>query len=317
MTAGRSKASHGAGLAFSAAHHESSLKMAILVTGSTGTIGTQVVAHLAAKGAGVHALARAPEKAQFPPGITPVKGDLMDVDAMRSALTAANTLFLLNAVTPDEVTQALITLNLAREACIERIVYFSVLDSDKYTNVPHFTGKYAVERMIAQFELPATILRPAYFMQNDAMLKDAIRGRGIYPMPVGSAGISMIDTRDIAEAAALRLLLREQASRPLPPETINLVGPAVLTGEAIAGIWTNVLNEPVHYAGDDLAAFERQFRAFAPGWMAYDMRLMLARFQQDGLAGDAGDIAQLSALLGRPLRSYQDFAAETAKQWQA
>jgi len=36
-------------------------------------------------------------------------------------------LFLLNAVTPDEVTQALITLSLAQEAGIKRIVYFSVV----------------------------------------------------------------------------------------------------------------------------------------------------------------------------------------------
>jgi uncharacterized protein YbjT (DUF2867 family) len=152
--------------------------MAILVTGSTGTIGTLVVDYLAKKGAETYALARAPEKARFPDGVTPVKGDFMDVDAMRAALAKATTLFLLNAVTPDEVTQALITLNLAREAGIERFVYLSVFNSDNYTEVPHFTGKYTVERMIEQFELPATILHPNYFMQNDASLKDAILGHG-------------------------------------------------------------------------------------------------------------------------------------------
>src|SRR2546421_9163064 len=141
--------------------------MTILVTGSTGTIGSEVVAQLASKGVEVHALARSPEKAKFPDGATPVKGDLTDVDAMRAALAKASTLFLLNAVTPDEVTQALITLNLAREAGIERIVYFSVIHSDLFTEVPHFTGKYTVERLIEQFDLPVTILRPAYFVQHD------------------------------------------------------------------------------------------------------------------------------------------------------
>src|SRR5262245_5798875 len=105
---------------------------------------------------------------------------------MRATLAGKTTLFLLNAVTPDEVTQALIALNLAREAGIERIVYLSVFHSEKYTNVPHFNGKYAVERMIAQFEMHATILHPAYFMQNDAKLKDAILQRSIYPMPIGN-----------------------------------------------------------------------------------------------------------------------------------
>jgi uncharacterized protein YbjT (DUF2867 family) len=150
--------------------------MTILVIGSTGTIGSEVVAQLASKGVEVHALARAPEKAKFPDGVTPVKGDLTDMDAMRAALKKASTLFLLNAVTPDEVTQALITLNLAREAGIARIVYFSVIHSDLFTEVPHFTGKYTVERMIEQFDLPTTILRPTYFFQNDVTLKDACSG---------------------------------------------------------------------------------------------------------------------------------------------
>ncbi len=210
--------------------------MTILVTGSTGTIGTPVVAYLAEKGVDVHSLTRAPDKARFPEDVKPVKGDLMDVDAMRATLAKASTLFLLTAVVPDEVTQALITLNLAREAGIQRIEYFSVFDSDKFTNVPHFIGKYAVERMIEQFDLPATILHPNYFIQNDARVKDAVLGLGVYPVPIGGVGLSMVDTRDIAEVAALCLLRREHAAGPLPREAIELVGPDVLTGEAVAGI---------------------------------------------------------------------------------
>ncbi|MGH7248191.1 MAG: NmrA family NAD(P)-binding protein, partial [Pseudomonadota bacterium] len=271
----------------------------------------------AGKGVEIHALARAPEKAKFPDGVIPVKGDLTDVDAMRAALKKASTLFLLNAVTPGEVTQALITLNLAREAEIARIVYFSVMRSDLFTDVPHFTGKYTVERMIETFDLPATILRPAYFMQNDVALKDALLGHSVYPMPVGGVGVSMVDTRDIAEIAALHLLRREQASGALPRETLNLVGPNVLTGAAIAGIWSSVLNRPIRYGGDDVAAFEQRLRAFAPSWMAYDMRLMMSRFQRDGMAANSDDAGRLTALLGRPLRSYRDFAFEAAQQWYA
>ena len=153
-------------------------------------------------------------------------------------------------------------------------------------------------------------------MQNDANFKDAILGHGVYPMPIGGVGVSMVDARDIAEAAALCLLQREQAVSPLPREAIELVGPEALTGEAAPAIWSKVLNKPVRYGGDDLAVFEQRFRTFAPGWMAYDFRLMLGRFQRDGMAAAQGDIDRLATLLGHPLRSYRDFAAETAKQWQ-
>jgi uncharacterized protein YbjT (DUF2867 family) len=291
--------------------------MAILVTGSTGVIGSQIVALLAAKGAEVHALARSPEKAQFPRGVTPVKADLMDVKAVEAAMAKASTLFLLNAVTPDELTQALLTLSAAREAGIQRIVYFSVFHSDVFTDVPHFTGKYAVERMIEDCDLPATILRPNYFMQNDLAMKDALLGHGVYPQPLGSKGVSMIDARDIAEIAALCLLSRENAREPLPRETIEIAGPDALTGEAIAQIWSETLGRPIRYGGDDLNAFETQLRSFVPAWSARDMRLMFAGFHRHGMAAKPETVVHLTQRLGHAPRSYRDFAVETAKHWQA
>src|SRR3954462_2497551 len=144
--------------------------MTILVTGATGTVGRQVVQQLVNRGADVRALVRDPAKANLPAGVNVVQGDLLDVDSLRAAFEGVSTLFLLNAVVPDEFTQALISLNLAREAGIDRIVYLSVIHSDLYVNVPHFAGKLAVERMIEQMGLNATILRPAYFMNNEVTI---------------------------------------------------------------------------------------------------------------------------------------------------
>ena len=220
--------------------------------------------------------------------------------------------FLLNAVVPDEFTQALIALNLAREAGIERIVYLSVIHSDLYVNVPHFAGKFGVERMIEKMGFNATILRPAYFMNNDQAIKDVVLDYGVYPMPIGSKGLSMIDARDIGEIAALELVRREHAKSPLPLERINLVGPDRLTGARVADIWSEVLGRQIAYAGDNTAGFEENLRKLMPSWMSYDMRLMSERFLTEGMIPDPGDVERLTALLGRPLRSYRDFASEVA-----
>jgi uncharacterized protein YbjT (DUF2867 family) len=284
--------------------------MTILVTGATGTVGRSVVEQLVKRGADVRALVRDPAKASFPAGVTAVKGDLLDVESMRSALSGVSTLFLLNAVVPDEFTQALIALNLAREAGIERIVYLSVIHSDVYVNVPHFAGKYGVERMIEQMGLNATILRPAYFMNNEITIRDVVTGYGIYPMPIGSKGLAMIDARDIGEVAAIELIRRERSAEPLPRERINLVGPDTLTGAKAAAIWSEVLGRTIAYPGDDTAGFENNLRQFMPGWMAFDMRLMSERFLTDGMLPETGDVERLTSLLGRPLRSYRDFVAE-------
>jgi uncharacterized protein YbjT (DUF2867 family) len=287
--------------------------MTILVTGATGNVGRNVVEQLVMRGANVRALVRDPSKANFPASVDVLQGDLLDVDALRRAFSGVSTLFLLNAVVADEYTQALVALAVAREAGVERIVYLSVIHSDIYVNVPHFAGKFGVERMIEQMGLNATILRPAYFMNNDITIKDVVTGYGIYPMPIGSKGIAMIDARDIGEIAAIELIRREQAAEPLPINRINLVGPDTLTGTDVAAIWTDVLGRPIAYPGNDTAKFEQNLRQFMPSWMALDMRLMAERFLTDGMVPDAGDAERLTALLGRPLRSYRDYAAEIAR----
>lgn len=286
--------------------------MTILVTGATGNIGAQVVQHLVERGVDVRALVRDPTKASFAAGVEIVKGDFLDVDSLRTAFDDVSTLFLLNAVVPDEFTQALIALNVARAAGIERIVYLSVIHPDIYVNVPHFAGKFGVERMIEQMGMSATILRPAYFIQNDLMIKDAITGYGVYPMPVGEKGLAMVDVRDIAEIAALELMRREQSATPLPLDRINLVGPDTLTGADIAAIWSEALARPIHYAGEDTSVFEQNLRQFMPPWMAYDMRMMGERFLTDGMLPEGGDVERLTTLLGRPLRSYRNFVLEAA-----
>jgi len=286
--------------------------MTILVTGATGTIGRNVVEQLVKRGADVRALVRDLSKANFPDNVSVAQGDLLDVDSLRSALSGVSTLFLLNAVVPDEFTQALIALNLAREAGVNRIVYLSVIHSDLYVNVPHFAGKFGVERMIEQMGFNATILRPAYFISNDLTIKDVVTGYGVYPMPIGSKGLAMVDPRDVGEIAAIELIRRDQAKGQLSLERINVVGPDMLTGNDIAGIWSEVLGRPVAYGGDDTAAFEQNLRQFMPKWMAYDMRLMGERFLSEGMIPEAGDVQRLTGMLGRPLHSYRDFATEIA-----
>ena len=284
--------------------------MTILVTGATGNVGRQVVQQLINRGADVRALVRNPETANLPASVQIAHGDLLDLDSLRSALDGVSTLFLLNAVVPDEFTQALIALNLAREAGIERIVYLSVIHSDLYSNVPHFAGKYGVERMIEQMGLNATILRPAYFMDNEVTIKDVVVGYGVYPMPLGGKGLAMIDARDIGEIAAIELLRRERAAEPLPLEKINLVGPDTLTGTDAARIWSDVLGREVAYGGDDTKRFEENLRQVMPSWMAYDMRLMSEQFLSKGMIPEPGDVERLTMLLQRPLRTYREFVSE-------
>ena len=145
--------------------------------------------------------------------------------------------------------------------------------------------------------------------------KEALLTGGVYGMPVGAKGVSMVDVRDIGEAAAKELRRRDQARAPLPREIYELVGPDALTGETLAALWrAGFSGRPVRYAGDD--RWEHRLKSFGgPSWLAYDMKLMMRRYQADGAIASVEDIARLAGLLGHPPRSYRDFATAAAAGW--
>jgi uncharacterized protein YbjT (DUF2867 family) len=289
--------------------------MTILVTGATGTVGKQVINYLKGQSADVRGLTRSPEKAQLPESIASVKGDLADIESVRAALEGVSTLFLVVANSTDELSKAMLTLNAARDAKVKGIVYLSVYKGDHYADVPHFASKVVVERMIEACDLPATVLRPCYFMQNDAVQKDPLLTHGVYGMPLGSKGLSIVDTRDIGEAAAKELLRRERSASPLPREDYALVGPDALSGPDLAAIWSERLGRRIAYGGDDLGPFEQRFSTFIPASRVYDIVVMMRRYQTDGAIATTAEIEKLTGLLGHPPRPYRDFAQEMATAW--
>ena len=284
--------------------------MKILVTGGTGRVGAEVVKELQKRKAEIRLLVRT-EDDRTPKGVEVAVGDLLDPVSVQKALHGVDTLYLLNAVTPDELTQGLIAYDLAKRLKLKHIVYHSVFRVEHFKDVPHFASKLAIENALRQFDVPFTIIRPNYFSQNDATLKDPLTKAGIYPMPLGDAGVSAVDIRDIAEATAIVLTSDGHTGK-----TYNLNGPGVLSGPKAASIWSKLLGKEIGYAGDDLDAFEEQMRKTAPSWSAFDIRMMFEGYLERGFIAEDGDLETLTKLLGHSPRRYEDFAKETFVKWQ-
>ena len=285
--------------------------MAILIIGGTGQIGSLVLKGLAAHGAAARVLTTAAKPRELPTGMTAVKGDLLDPASLRAALPGIDTMFLLVSVSPSELTQSLIALDLAREAGVAHVVYFSQIVLN-WLDCPHTAAKAAAEAMIRHEKLPATILRPAYFYQNDRRLKDAVLG-GTYPIPIGSHGAEMVDIRDIADVAVHTIL---DKAAPDGDRIVEIAGPENITGERAAAIWSEVTGGRVAYGGDDLGrGFEEQQAQKIPGWQAHDLAAMFRGCQREGMHGARGASHRLEKMLGRPLRTYGDFARETFEEW--
>jgi uncharacterized protein YbjT (DUF2867 family) len=285
--------------------------MKVLVLGGTGTVGTQVVRELSARGAEVGVLTRDPAKGRdFPKGTRVIKGDLMSPATVRSAFDGMDGVFLLNAVSDTESHQGLMAINGARAAGVRKIVYVSVYRLDDAPHLPHFGSKIGIEAALKASSFAWTILRPSHYFQNDYWLKDALLGYGVYPQPLGDVGCSRVDVRDIGEAAAIAL-----TSSALEGETIPVVGPTDYTGRAGAEAWSRALGKPIQYPGNDLDAWEKQAGQMLPDWMAYDIRMMYEQFARHGLRSRPADVERLTGVLGRAPRSFEAFAAETAGVW--
>jgi uncharacterized protein YbjT (DUF2867 family) len=285
--------------------------MKVLVTGSTGVVGSEVVGQLRSRGVIVRALVRKYDASKPPPdGIEIAVGDLLDPVSMQKALEGVDKLYLLNAVAPDELTQGLIAYDLAKKLKLKQIVYHSVFKVEHFKDVPHFAAKLAIESALREFDLPFTIIRPNYFFQNDRSLKDVLMRASLYPMPLGTPGISAVDVRDIAEATAIALTTEGHLGK-----TYNLVGPSVLSGPQAASIWSQVLHKEIRYGGEALDSFEGQMREKGPSWSAFDIRMMFQGYLERGFVADTGDIETLTKLSGHSPRRYEDFAAETAASW--
>jgi uncharacterized protein YbjT (DUF2867 family) len=284
--------------------------MKILVTGGTGHVGSEVVKELQKRKADIRLLVRKEDTAT-PAGVEKAVGDLLDPVSVQKAMEGIDKLYLLNAVLPDELTQGLIAYDLAKKLKLSHVVYHSVFRVGHFKDVPHFASKLAIETALREFDVPFTVLRPNYFMQNDASLRDPLTKAGIYPMPLGDVGVSVVDVRDIAEAAAIVLTSGEHCGK-----TYNLNGPEVVSGPKAASIWGEVLGKKIQYTGHNMDAFEEQMRKRAPSWSAFDIRMMFEGYLERGFVAEDGDLETLTKLLGHTPRRYEDFAKETFLQWQ-
>jgi len=285
--------------------------MNILVTGGTGTVGSQVVKELLSRGAQVQVLTRDAAKAStLPAGVKGVTGDLSKVETVRRVFKGVDGVFLINTVSPTEVHEGLFSVCALREENVKRLVYVSVQDADKAPWLPHFGGKLGVEEAVKKSGVPATILRPNNFYQNDNWFKDVLLQHGVYPQPLGSVGLNRVDVRDIAEAAAVALTTSGHEG-----QTYDLVGPEAHTGESTAAAWSRALGRPIVYGGDDLGAWEKQSLQYLPDWLVYDFKHMYEFFQTKGLKASPEAIDRQTRLIGHTPRSFGAFVSEMASAW--
>lgn len=241
----------------------------ILLTGATGTIGSELARLLSKRENTFRAYVRNPKKARDLniPHMDIFEGDLRDTKALDRAMLGISRVFLLSSPDPMQVELQGNVVRAAKKAHVSLIVKQSAFGAGADSPVALARWHWMTEEDIRKSGVPYAILRPMMFMQNLLMLAHDIGAEGLLRVPMGTAKSSLIDARDIARCAAEILTGEGHAGK-----TYELTGPEAISYAAIAEALSEVCGRRVTYVDTPLEEVKAgMIRNGLPKWLADDI----------------------------------------------
>ena len=281
----------------------------ILVSGASGTIGRELVAELARRGAKVRAMSRNPGPVSFPSGVETMAADLGDPATLDAALLGVERVFVL-ASGPDRLARERNLVAAAKRAGAARLVKLSALTVEDDTAGDIITGWHrAAEHEVTGSGVSWTILRPGAFMSNALVWAGMIRHQGRVFAPFAHVRTAAVDPADVAGCAAAALLddgHHGQVYSLTGPELISSADQVRLLGEVL-GREISLTEIPPE------AAHQRMVEAGAPAQIA---DAVLATAAACGAGPGALVTPAVAQLTGHPPRPFRDWASRHAAAFQ-
>ena len=274
----------------------------VLVTGATGRQGGAVVRHMLPKGWRLRALTRNPQshvaQSLAREGVEIVQGDMEDTTSLARAAQGVYGIYSVQdfwAVgARREVQQGKNVADAAKRAGVKHFVYNSAGGAERNTGIPHFDSKWEVEKHIRSLGLPATVIRPAGFMENyyiDQVEIGILKGKLADPIRADKP-YQTIATDDIGAFVALAF---ERPTEFIGKE-LEIAG-SELTNPEAARVFSRVLGKPVKFQKLPLLLFR-----LVLGKEFYTM------FRWFNEAGFKADIPGLR-------RAYPEIHLQTLEEW--
>ena len=298
----------------------------ILVTGATGTVGSEVVKQLISSsqsslssGSRVRAAVHSKNKAdKLRDEIKLV--DIVDMDYNKpetivDAVNGIDKLFLLTLPRPNmsEITSSII--NEAKKNDVKHVVKLSVLDAEAEPGIMITRMHRQEEKIIEESGIPYTFLRAGAFMQNFInFFGQTIKTQNAIYVPAGDGKVSFVDARDIAAVAAEILLAKNNGTKNKLQQheykKYDITGNEALSYSQAAEILSNVLGRRISYVSvTEEDAHNAMKKMGMEDWLI-DALLELYSVIRSGYASQSTTVVE--QITGRKPLSLEQFARDHA-----
>ena len=280
----------------------------ILVIGALGNVGAEVVKQVLASGGKVRAADIDEKKLRerFGDTVEAVRFDFTDPTTYEATFQDITKMFYMRPPHITNIQRDMVpSMNAAKAAGVERVVFLSLIGIEKTTYVPH----YKVETYLKALNLQTTFLRASFFMQNlNTTHRQEIQERDEIYVPVGAAKTSFLDVRDIGAVAAVALTQPGHENK-----AYDLTGPEALNYWQAAGILSEVLGRQITYKNPNPLAFLlNTVRRGTPFVFALVMTGLYTatRFGQANIV-----TREVERLTGRKPISFRQYAEDYKNSW--
>lgn len=223
----------------------------ILVTGATGTLGSEVVKQLSGNKsdtkikAAVHSVENT-KKVQYE-NVDAVQIDYDKPESLSLAFKDVTKLFLLTHPSPKSVEYESNLLNEAKKSGVRYIVKQSVMGADLNADVEIMRLHRQAEQIIEESGIPFTFLRPNEFMQNFVNFhRHSIKNNNAFHLPAQDAKVSIVDVRDIA-AVAVKILTDDIKNGMHNNKAYLVTGSEALSYHQAAEILSAITGKKIDY----------------------------------------------------------------------
>lgn len=284
----------------------------ITVFGATGKTGIPLLQTLSRKGMRSRAVTRDLNNITSLPYVDWVEGDLSNTTRIYDLVAGSTRIFLNTSFSPKMAEMQEQVIEAAKKAGVQHIIKLSygIISAEVLQTVNSITHTQhkQIEQTLIQSGIPYTILRASGFMQNWLTeFPGTIRQERKIYAATGAGKMPYIDTRDIAEVAAIAF----SHSPEIHGHNIyELTGNEPVSFFQVADAIGQRIGEPVTYIAESTQETrERLSKKGYPEW-AIHMLLCFAQSQRDGK--ETYTTNTVEELLNRPATDIYTFARDYA-----